>query len=281
MEVRLNLVEEAPGPRALRGQQAAPVLEAAPGPARHRAEAMEVAQQGLGRRRVGPDGRPRRVVGDPQHQRGIGQHQLAGRLGAGDIHLRELPDLPGREAMRGDRGDEAGTGGRVGARQRDEVFHRGVGRAAAGPDFTVDRGGQIAHQGEPARDPARGLVKPPREIGERQREARLERIEHPPLLERADRIGGAHQLLEDQRLGFLQLPAQRPHRVVGQPGEGTEALIAIDHDEALGGGHDHDRQQLAVLGQRGQELALLAQIPLAQRFVPTVELVKFKSHGPP
>jgi hypothetical protein len=108
----------------------------------------------------------RRVVGDPQHEHGIGQHQLARRLGARDVHLIESPDLPGGEPMRGDRGDEAGAVGRVGARQRDEVFHRGMGRKAAGPDLAVDRLGQIAHQREPARDPARGLVKPAREIGE-------------------------------------------------------------------------------------------------------------------
>jgi hypothetical protein len=127
-----------------------------------------------------------------------------------------------------------------------------VGREAAGPDLAVDRVGQVAHQRESARHPARGLVKPARQLGEREPEARLERIEHPALLERADRIGGAHELLEDQRLGFVDLPAQRPHPILGQPDEGPQTLVAIDQNEAVAGGHDHDRQQLAVLGEGGQ-----------------------------
>ena len=103
-----------------------------------------------------------------------------------------------------------------------------MGREAAGLDLAVDRFGQIAHQGQPARDPTRGLVKPPREIGERQPEAGLEPVEHPPLLQRADGIGSAHELLEDYRLGFVKLPVQHSHRVLGEPREGAQPLVAID-----------------------------------------------------
>ena len=149
-KVRLDLIEEPPGTHALRRQQPAPVLEAAPRPARHGAENVEIGQQRLGGRGFGTDGRARRVVGDSQHEQGIGQHQIARRLWTGHVHVIEPPDLPGGEPVGRDRLDEADAVGLVGARQRDEVFHRGVGREAAGPDLAVDRLGQIAHQRDPA-----------------------------------------------------------------------------------------------------------------------------------
>ena len=77
-----------------------------------------------------------RVLGDSEHEQGIGQHQIARRLGAGDVHLIEPPDLPGGEPVRGDGLDEADAIGVVGARQRDEVpgpprrAARGVGGGA-------------------------------------------------------------------------------------------------------------------------------------------------------
>ena len=109
-----------------------------------RAEDVEIGQQRLGGRGFRAHGGARRVVGDPQHEQGIGQHQIARRFWAGDLHLIEPPDLSGTEPMRRDRLDEADAVGLVGARQRDEVFHRGVGREAARPDLAVDRLGQIA-----------------------------------------------------------------------------------------------------------------------------------------
>lgn len=280
MKVHLGLIEEPPGARAFWRQQPAAVLEAPPRPARHRAEDVQVGQQRLRRRGFGTDGGARGVLGDPEHEQGIGQHQITRRLRAGDVHLIEPADLPGGESVRGDRLDEADAVGVVGARQRDEVFHRGVGREAAGPDRAVDRFGQIAHHREPARDPARGLVKPTRQIGEREPEAGLQRVERPALLERADGIRGAHELLEDQRLRFVDLPAQGPHRVLGQPDQRAQAFVAIDQNEPLVGGDHDDRELLAVLGERRQELALLVRIARAQRLVSAIELMTFEIHRP-
>jgi hypothetical protein len=96
VKVRLDLVEEPPRARTLRRQQAAAVLEAAMGPSRDRAQDVQVGDQGLRRGRLRSYRRVRRVVGDPQHEQRIGQHQLARGVRAGDVGVIEPADLPGR-----------------------------------------------------------------------------------------------------------------------------------------------------------------------------------------
>ena len=96
------------------------------GAARDGAEDVEIGEQGLGGRGVRSHGGARPVVGHAQHEQGVGEHQLARGGGAGDVDLIEPADLTRGEPMRHDRLDEAHAVGRVGARQRHEVFHRGV-----------------------------------------------------------------------------------------------------------------------------------------------------------
>jgi len=124
--VRLDLVEEAPGPLALRRQQAAPVVEAASGPSGDGAQDVQIGEQRLGRGSLRSHGRTRGVVGDAEHEQRVGQHQLARGVGPREVDLIESPDLPGAEAMRRDRLGEAEALGRVGARHRHEVLHRRV-----------------------------------------------------------------------------------------------------------------------------------------------------------
>ena len=75
-KIRLHLVKEPPDARALRGEQAAPVLEAAMGPTRDGAQDVEIGEQRLGGRGVGSHGGARSVVGHPQHEQGVGEHEL-------------------------------------------------------------------------------------------------------------------------------------------------------------------------------------------------------------
>ena len=67
-EVRLDLAEEAPGPRALGRQQAPAVPQATVGPPRHGAQEVQVSDQRLWRGRVWAQRGARRVLGDAEHE---------------------------------------------------------------------------------------------------------------------------------------------------------------------------------------------------------------------
>jgi hypothetical protein len=80
----------------------------------------------------------------------------------------------------------------------------------------------------------------------------LELGEQPPLLERRGARAVGHLPLQDQRLGFLHLPHQRLDRVVPQPAQRRDPLMAVDDDivpRALAVGDHHDGLLLAVLFQ--------------------------------
>jgi len=70
-KIRLHLVEEPPDALALRWEQAAPVLEAAMGPARDGAQNVEIGDQGLGCRGVGSHGGASPVVRHLQHEQRV------------------------------------------------------------------------------------------------------------------------------------------------------------------------------------------------------------------
>ena len=141
MKVQLDLIEKPPGALAFRRQEAAAMLQAAMRSSRDSAEHVQVGDQRLRRGGVGPHGRVRRVVGDAQHQQRVGEHQLARGIGARNVDVIEAPDLSAAEPKRRDRLDEALAIGRVGARQRHEVLHRGVRDDPAILDVLLDRQG--------------------------------------------------------------------------------------------------------------------------------------------
>jgi hypothetical protein len=68
MKVGLDLIEEPPGPSALRRQEAAALLQAARHASGNGAQRVQVADQGLGRGGLGAEARPGVVLGDPQHE---------------------------------------------------------------------------------------------------------------------------------------------------------------------------------------------------------------------
>ena len=146
VKIRLDLVEDTPRARALRREQAAPVLETACGPSRDGTEDVQVGQQRLGRGRVGAHGRGRCVVGDAQHEQRVSEYQFARGVGAAHVHVIEPSDVPSTESMRRNRFDEAPTVGGVGARQRHEILHRGVRDEMSILDVLLDRLGKRAHQ---------------------------------------------------------------------------------------------------------------------------------------
>ena len=246
-KIQLHLIEEPPGPVALGRQQPAPVLEPTRGAASDGAHDVQVAQQ-----RVRPGGvrsdRRRRLVRQAEDEPGIGQHELARDVRPGDVALIQPADLPGGQPMRRDRVGEAHPVVRVGARQRDEILHRGVGDDAALPDVLLDGVGQRAHQTEAPRDPAHTPIEPPRQDLQRQAMLLVQRAQQPRLLEHALGGVGLEQMAKDQRVAFRHVPDHRGDRVAVQPMQTADAFVAVDHDVDRRRGHDHDRHLLAGVG---------------------------------
>ena len=279
-KVRLDLVEQPPGARALRRQQAAAVLETARGASGDGADDVQVGEQRLGRGGIGAHGRAWGVVGDAQHEQRVGQHQLARGVGPGDVDLIEPPDLPGAEPMRRDRLDEAEAIGRVGARQRHEVFHRGVRDELTVLDVVLYRFGKRPHQPEAPRHPAHAAIEAARQAVKRQPVILMQRAQQPPLLERALRRVGVQQLSEDQRFSLRHLPHDGADRIALQPAEAADAFVAVHHHVHRARGHDHDRHLLTGVGQRRQQAAFPRRLPHPQPLIPHIELMNFQLHDP-
>ena len=70
VKIGLDLIEEPPGARAFRRQEAAAMLQAARDASRDGAEQMQVGDQRVRRRGLGSEARPCVIVGDPQYGKG-------------------------------------------------------------------------------------------------------------------------------------------------------------------------------------------------------------------
>jgi len=279
-KIHLDLVEESPGPLALRQEQAAAVLESACGASRDGAHDVQVRQQRLGRRGLRSDGRWRRVVGDAQDEQRVSHHQLPCRLDSRDVGLIEPTDLACAQPMRHDRLDEPHAVSGIGARQRHAVLHRGVRDQPAVVHVLLHGLGQRAHQTHAARDPAHAAIEAPGQRVERQAVIVMQRAEQPALLERA--VGGirTQELPKDQRLSLRHLPHDGGDGVPVQPAETPDAFVAVDDDVGRPVDHHHDRHLLTGIGQGRQEAAFARRLPQAQPLVPQLELMKFQVHRP-
>jgi hypothetical protein len=280
VKVRPDLIEEPPGALALRRQQAAAVLETARGASGDGTQDVQVGEQRLGRGGVGSHGRARRVVGDAQHEQGVGQHQLARGIGPREVHLIEALDLPGAEPMRRDRLGEAQAIGGVGARHGYEVLHRGVRDQPSVLHVLLDGVGQRAHQTQAPGHPAHAAIEASRQRVEGQAVVVVQRAQQPALLERAVGRVGAQELSKDQGLGLRHLPHDGGDGVAVQPAKAANALVAVDHHIRRARRHDHDRHLLAGIGQRGQQAPFAGRLLHPQPLVPQLELMKLQFHGP-
>ena len=249
-------------------------------PSRDGAQEVQVGQQGLRRGRVGADRRAWRVVGDAEHEQRIGEDERARGFWTGDVDLIEPPDLAGGQPVRRDRLDEAHAVGRVGARQRHAVLHRGMGDEVPVAHVLLNRRGERAHQTQAPRHPADTPVEAPRQVLQRQAVILVQRAQQPALLERAVGRVGVQHLAEDQRLRLGHLPHDRGHGVAVQATQAADAFVAIHHDVRRGGGHDHDRGLLPGVGQRRQEPALARRVAHPQPLIAQIQLMKFQLHGP-
>lgn len=127
------------------------------------AEQVEVGQQRLWRRALGAKLRRRGLVGEPEDEHGVGEHELARGLRSGEVVLIEAPNLACRQAMRGNRRGQADSLVRLGARQRHEIFHRGMGHDPSLTDVLLDRRRERPHEIQAAGDPADAPIEAARE----------------------------------------------------------------------------------------------------------------------
>jgi hypothetical protein len=247
-------------------------------PARDGAQDVEIGDQGLGCRGIGSHGGARPVVRHLQHEQRVREDEGPRRVGPGDVDLIELADLARGEPMRHDRLDEADAVIRVGARQRDEVFHRRVRDELAVLNAVLDGVGQGAHQAEASRDPAYAAIEAARQRVERQPVVLMQRAQEPALFERTVGRVSVEKLPKDQRLGLRHLPEDRRDGVALQPAQTADPFVPVHDDVGRARRHDHDRHLLTGVRQRRQEAPFPRRLPHAQPLIPHIELMKFQLH---
>lgn len=278
LKVELGRLEDPPGACAFRRHEAAALVQTPLRPPGDGAEQVKVGDQGLRRGGVRPDPRGCGVLSEAEDEQRIGEDQLPRRLRPRHIVLIQVPDLARRQAVRDDRVREADTVVAVGARQRDEVLHRGVRADVPLADVRLDGLGERAHQTEPSRHPAHTPIEPPRHDVERQRVLFVQRPQQPRLLEHVLGRVGLQQMAKDQRLARRHLPDHRRHRVAVQPVQAADAFVPVHDDIPCVAGDDDDRHLLSDLGERGQQPPLPRGLPHTERVVAPIQLVKFELH---
>jgi hypothetical protein len=254
------------------------MLQAAMRAARDGAEHMEIGEECLWRGRFSAETWRRGVVGEPQHEQRITQHQLARGLRSGEVMLIEPANLPRRQAMRRQRGREADAVLRLGARQRHEILHRGMRDDVAVADVLLNWRRKRAHQTEPARHPAHAPIEASRDHIEREPVLRVQGVQQPRLLKHVRGGVSLEQLAKDECLGGRHLPDDRGDGVAVQPVQTADAFMAVHDQVPRLAGDDHDRHLLPDLGQRGQQSPLASGLPHPQRVVAAIQLMKFQVH---
>ncbi len=257
------------------GAQAPPLPHAATRPGE---QAIEVMQQALQRVRWGL---LLKLALDLQIQLRILDQTLANRrrrVAPGGI---QRGDLAAGELLLGDRLSEALTRLPVDARQRHQRLHGRLRGDLSTPDPLLDRCRQLAHQSQAPRDPAGTAVEALGQLLLAPTDAASQLRQQPPLLERRLARGVAQAALQDQRLGFAEIPQRRLHRVVSQTLQRSKPLVAVDDDKPIGGfatADDDDRLLLAVGLQRGPQSPLPLRALHPQRLVTPIQLVKLQVH---
>lgn len=242
---------------ALRGREPhgrpfAQSFESAPS---HRRQHVEVVEDLVSRTLGHLRRRPLPLGARLEHEQRVREHERARLRAARAKGHHELPDLPGRQLLAGDRLDEVLASFPIGARQRDQALHRRVRSDLTAKDSTLNRFRKVADQRESSAHPAHAPIEAPREILQRQTKSQMHLSQPQPLLERRFFGGGPHQPPEQKRFGFFQVPAGGPDHVAPQTPHRPDPLVPVHDDEALGllCGHHHDRHLLTVPCQGSQQ----------------------------
>ncbi len=257
------------------------MLQASIRPSGDGAEQVQIGEQRLGRRNLGTEPRRRGLVGEPEDEQRVGQHERACGLRPSEVVLIQATNLAGRESMRGDRLGETQAVVTLGARQRHQVLHRRMRDDVAVTDVLLNRVRECPHQTEAPRHPAHAPIEAPRDHVERQPVLLVQGAQQPRLLKHVLGGVGLEQLAEDQGLRGRHLPDDGGDRVPVESVQTADAFMAV-HDEVLRRAtHHDDRHLLPDLGERGQQPALAGGLPHTERVVAPIQLVKFQLHRYP
>jgi len=210
----------------------------------------------------------------------LGEQALTQRGTAVTPRRVQLAHLTGRQCKRCDLPSETLAIVRLGARHRHQVLHRRMGADAAPTHLVLHRLGQLAHQGQPPRHPARAAVETLRQLLMAEPEARLQLGKQPALLKRRLALGRAQRPAQEQRLGLVHRPHRRPDRVLPEPPRRPDPLVAVNHHIASvrGARHHHDRRLLTVLRHRRQQPPLRVRTAYPKSLVSKLELVVLQIH---
>ena len=166
-----------------------------------------------------------------------------------------------------------------GARQRNEMPHRGIRAELSLAHQLLGLLWQFAHQSEPPGHPAY-------RVAHQQAQLLLEYTvtldqlrQQPALLQRRALLSHLQPMCQAQRLHLGQRQHHRGHRVVPELLQGRDPLVAVDQHEAprlIDLLDHHHRALLAVLAERRHELRSSLRVAGAGRPVGQVELVKLE-----
>lgn len=106
--------------------------------------------------------------------------------------------------------------GRVGARHRDQVFHRYVRGDLAVAHALLYGFGNLVHQRQSPRYPTDAAIKPACQILQAVAETLLQFGQQPALLQRRLAFGKTHRAVQHQRVGFAHVPDDGVHGVAAQ-----------------------------------------------------------------
>lgn len=142
-------------------------------------------------------------------------------------------------------------------RQGHQAAHHRLRGEDALSDLLLHGLGNLTDQRQAARDPARALVQAPGQLVDTQTLPRAQLDQEPALLQGRQVVRVALRAVEQERVRLIQVPNDRPDRVVSQAVQGPQPLEAVDDQVAvrLALRDDHDRDQLTLLGQRRQQTA--------------------------
>ena len=191
-------------------------------------------------------------------------------------------DLAARKLVLGDPFTEPLTRLALDPRQRHQRLHRRVRGDLSSPDPLLDRCRELFHHGQAPRDPGWAAVESPGQLLLAPTGATRKLRQQPPLLQRRIAFSVTQAALQDQRLGFVQIPQRRLYRVLAQALERPKPFVASDDHvpiRCLAVTYDDDRLLLSAGLQGGQQATLTLRAFHTQRLVAPLQLVKLKLHG--
>lgn len=196
------------------------------GPARRRADRVEVANQALRLAAALRCAACADAKSEDRTRLDLGTF----RLGAGTPDVVETLHVAVAHPLASEGGHDRVAARTIGARQRHQVLLRGVGRDPSLAHGALHRVGQHLHERESATDPARRASEAQSEISLRDPVLANEEVEQPPFLEGAPRTGLVEAVAQHEHIGERLFDHDCGHEVGGDRVERGDTLVPVDQD---------------------------------------------------